>query len=45
MPKFLFQPTSIDGYEFNPIPIDVHLGIIKIPTEVILEDGAINNTK
>ena len=28
MPQLLFQPDSIDGYEFNPIPIDIHLGII-----------------
>ena len=42
MPKFLFQPDPIDGYEFNPIPIDIHLGIIKIPTEEILDDFGIN---
>jgi hypothetical protein len=45
MPRFLFQPDPIDGYEFNPIPVDIHLGIIKIPTEEIMEDGAINNTE
>ena len=45
MPKFLFQPDPIDGYEFNPIPIDIHLGIIKIPTEVILDDFGINSTE
>jgi hypothetical protein len=45
MPKFLFQPDSIDGYEFNPIPIDIHLGVIKIPTQEILYDNAINNTE
>jgi len=45
MPKFLFQPDAIDGYEFNPIPIDIHLGIIKIPTKEILDDNAINNTE
>ena len=45
MPKFLFQPDSIDGYEFNPIPIDIHLGVIKIPTQEILDDDAINNTE
>ncbi|HYG00396.1 MAG TPA: hypothetical protein VD815_09900 [Candidatus Saccharimonadales bacterium] len=45
MPKFLFQPDPIDGYEFNPVLIDIHLGIIKIPTEEIMEDGAINNTE
>ena len=45
MPKFLFQPDPIDGYEFYPIHIDIHLGIIKIPTEEIMEDGAINNAE
>lgn len=45
MPRFLFQPDSIDGYEFNPIAIDIHLGIIKIPSEEILDDDAINNTE
>lgn len=44
MPQFLFQPDPIDGYEFNPIPIDIHMGIIKIPTEEILDDSGINNT-
>ncbi|MDN5867385.1 MAG: hypothetical protein L0H55_08290 [Candidatus Nitrosocosmicus sp.] len=41
----MFQPDSIDGYEFNPIPIEIHLGIIKIPTREILDDDAINNTE
>ena len=45
MPRFLFQPDSIDGYEFNPIPIDIHLGILKIPTEEILDDFGINTTE
>ena len=45
MPRFLFQPDPIDGYEFNPIPIDIHLGVIKIHTKEIMEDGAINNTE
>ena len=45
MPKFLFQPDPIDGFEFNPIPIDIHLGIIKIPTEEILDDFGINTTE
>ena len=45
MPKFLFQPDPIDGYEFNAIPIDIHLGIIKIPTEEILDDFALDNTE
>jgi hypothetical protein len=45
MLRFLFQPDPIDGYEFNPIPIDIHLGIIKIPTEEIINDFVINNTE
>ena len=45
MSRFFFQPDPIEGYEFNPIPIDIHLGVIKIPTEEIMEDGAINNTE
>jgi hypothetical protein len=44
MSQFPFQPDTIDGYEFNPIPIDIYLGIIKIPTEVILDDFGINTT-
>src|ERR1044072_152726 len=44
MPRFLFQPDPIDGYEFNPIPIDIHLGIIIIRNEEILDDFRINNT-
>jgi len=44
VPRFLFQPDPIDGYEFNPIPIDIHMGIIKIPTEEILDDFGTNNT-
>ena len=45
MPKFLFQPDPIDNYEFNQIPIDIHLGIIKIPTKEILNDFGINTTE
>lgn len=45
MPRFLFQPDPIDGYAFYPIPVDIHLGVIKIPTEEILDDYAINNTE
>ncbi len=45
MSRFLFQPDPIDGYEFNPIPIDIHLGTIKIPTEEILDDFGINTTE
>ncbi|HET6590457.1 MAG TPA: hypothetical protein VFG45_09855 [Candidatus Nitrosocosmicus sp.] len=28
MPKFLFQPDPIVGYEFYPIPINIHLEVI-----------------
>jgi hypothetical protein len=45
MPRFLFQPDPIDGYEFNPIPIDIHLRINKIATEEILDSYAINNAE
>jgi hypothetical protein len=45
MPRFLFQPDPIDGYEFNPIPIDIHMGIIKIPNKEILDDFGINSTE
>ena len=45
MSRFLFQSDPIDGYEFNPIPIDIHLGILKIPTEEILDDFGINTTE
>ena len=45
MPKFLFQPDPIDGYEFRPIPVDIHLGIIKIPTEEFLNDFGTNTTE
>ena len=45
MPRFLFQPDPIEVYEFNTIPIDIHMGIIKIPTEEILDDFGINTTE
>jgi len=45
MPRFLFQPDPIEGYEFNLIPLDIHLGIIKITTEEIVDDDAVNNTE
>jgi hypothetical protein len=45
MPRFLFQPDSIDGYDFYLNPIDIHLGIIKIPTIEIFDDDAIINTE
>ena len=45
MPKFLFQPDPIDGYEFSPIPVDIHLGTIKIPTKQMLDYNSIKNTE
>ncbi|VFJ13295.1 hypothetical protein [Candidatus Nitrosocosmicus franklandus] len=45
MPNFLFQPDPIDAYEFYSIPVDIHLGIVKIPTNELLHDDAINNTE
>jgi hypothetical protein len=45
MPKFLFQLDPIDGYEFHPVPIYIHLGIIKIPNEEIIDDFGINTTE
>jgi hypothetical protein len=45
MPKFLFQPDPIDGVEFNPITIDVHLGVIKIVDEEIHYDFQLNNSE
>ena len=37
-PRFLFQPSSIECYEFNPIQIHISLGMIKISAEEILND-------
>ena len=45
MPQFLFQPDPIDDYECYTIPVDIHLGIIKIPTKEILDDFGINTTE
>ncbi|MDF0681606.1 MAG: hypothetical protein P0116_11645 [Candidatus Nitrosocosmicus sp.] len=44
MPQFLFQPDPIDGHEHNLNPMDIHFGVIQIPTKGILDDVAINNT-
>jgi len=45
LPKFLFQPDPIDGYEFYPIPIQINFGVIKIPNEEITDDFGINTTE
>ena len=39
------NPNSIDGCEFNPIPKDTLLGILKIPIEEILDDLGINTAE
>ncbi len=45
MAKFLFQPDPIDGVEFKPIRIDIHLGTIKIVDEEIYYDFQTNNSE
>ncbi len=30
MATFLFQPNPINGVQFRPVKIDIHLGVIKI---------------
>jgi hypothetical protein len=45
MAKFLFQPDPIDGVEFKPITIDIHLGVIKIVDEEIYYDFQLNNSE
>jgi hypothetical protein len=45
MAKFLFQPTPIDGVEFKPLLIDIHLGLIKIVDEEIYYDFQLNNSE
>ncbi len=42
---FLFQPDPIDGVEFRPIRIDIHLGVVKIKHEAIYSDKDINNSE
>ena len=45
MTNFLFQPDPIDGVEFKPLKIDIHLGVIKIVDEEIYYDFQINNSE
>jgi hypothetical protein len=45
MAKFLFQPDPVDGVEFKPIRIDIHLGTIKIVDEEIYYDFQMNNSE
>jgi len=41
--QFFFKPDTIDGVEFKPIKIDIHLGVIKIIDEEIYYDFQSNN--
>ena len=45
MPQFFFKPDPIDGVEFKPIEIDIHMGVIKIVNEEIYYDFQTNNTE
>ena len=45
MLRFLDPPDPSDGYEINPIPINIHLRIIQILTEKILDDFVIITTE
>ena len=38
-----YYNVTFEGYQFNPIPIDIHIGVIRIPTEKMLNDFAISN--
>lgn len=43
--EFFFKPDPIDGVEFKPVKIDIHLGTIKIVDEEIYYDFQPNNTE
>ena len=45
MPRFLFQPDSIDGVCFKPIKIDIHKGVIKLVDNEIFYDFQLNTTE
>ena len=45
MAQFFFKPDPIDGVEFKPIKIDIHMGVIKIVDEEIYYDFQTNNTE
>jgi hypothetical protein len=45
MAQFFFKPDPIDGVEFKPLRIDIHLGVIKIVDEEIYYDFQPNNTE
>ena len=45
MAHFLFQPDPIDGVEFKPVRIDIHLGVVKVQREEIYSDNDINNSE
>lgn len=43
--KFLFQPDPINGVQFRPVKVDIHLGVIKIANDEIYHDFQSNNTE
>ena len=45
MAKFLFQPDPINGAQFRPVKVDIHLGVIKITNDEIYHDFQSNNTE
>ncbi len=45
MAKFLFQPDPINGVQFRPVKVDIHLGVIKIASDEIYHDFQNNNTE
>jgi hypothetical protein len=45
MAQFFFQPDSIDGVEFKPIPISIDKGIIKFEDNSIYHDFQENNSQ
>lgn len=45
MSKFLFQPDPMNGVQFRPVGIDIHLGDIKIANDEVYHDFQSNNTE
>ncbi|MDP8906811.1 MAG: hypothetical protein M3M88_04760 [Thermoproteota archaeon] len=45
MAQFFIMPDPIDGTEFKPVKIDIHLGVIKIADGEIYYDFQPNNTE
>ena len=45
MSKFLFQPDPMNGVQFRPVRIDIHVGVIKIANDEVYHDFQSNNTE